>query len=61
VTADENLQLIRTIEANREFMLTVYRQNPALLASAEDRIKALFEPLPEALKSLPGSPVPAIP
>lgn len=46
MNAEQNLQLIRTIEANREFMLAIYRQNPALLATADDRIKALFAPRP---------------
>ena len=46
MTAEENLRLIRQIEANRAFILAAYRQNPALLARAEPRIKALFESLP---------------
>ena len=46
MTPEENLQVIRQIEANRAFLLAVFRQNPALLSRAEPRIKALFEPLP---------------
>ena len=46
-TAEQNLQLLREIEANRAFMIELYRQNPALLESAESRIKALFMPIPE--------------
>lgn len=42
LSCEENLRLIREIEANREFILTVYRQNPALLARAEQRICDLF-------------------
>jgi len=46
MTAEENLRLIREIEANRAFLLAAYRQNPHLLARAEPRIRALFEPIP---------------
>lgn len=46
MNADDNLRLIREIEANRAFLLAAYRQNPALLATAEPRIRALLEPLP---------------
>lgn len=41
-----NLRLIREIEANREFLLAVYRQNPDLLTTAEQRIRDLFVPIP---------------
>ncbi len=44
MTGEQNLRLIRAIEANREFLLMAYRQNPALLARAEPRIQALFKP-----------------
>lgn len=44
MNAEQNLRLIREIEANREFMLMVYLQNPALLTRAEPRIQALFKP-----------------
>jgi hypothetical protein len=47
MTAADNLRLIAEIEANREFLLGVYRQNPTLLARAEPRIRQLFEPLLE--------------
>jgi hypothetical protein len=43
---DRNLRLIREIEANREFLLAVYRQRPDLLATAEQRIRNLFAPTP---------------
>lgn len=46
MNGDRNLCLIREIEANREFLLMAYRQNPALLARAEPRIQALFKPAP---------------
>lgn len=48
MTADDNLRLIREIEANRAFLLAAYQQNPKLLACAEARIRELFEPLPVA-------------
>lgn len=43
---EQNLQLIREIEANRSFLLSVLAQNPTLLARAEPRIRQLLEPLP---------------
>ncbi|HNC52153.1 MAG TPA: hypothetical protein PLO14_07945 [Accumulibacter sp.] len=46
MTGEQNLRLIREIEANREFLLLAYSQNAGLLAGAEQRIKELFEPLP---------------
>jgi len=52
MTAEENLRLIREIEANRAFLLETYRQNPALLERAEPRIRQLFEPLPESVKQV---------
>lgn len=48
MTGEQNLRLIREIEANREFLLLAYSQNADLLAGAEQRIKELFEPLPNA-------------
>jgi hypothetical protein len=50
MTAEENLRLIREIEANRDFLLAAYRQNPRLLELAEPRIRQLFSPAPEAEK-----------
>jgi hypothetical protein len=46
MTGEENLRLIREIEANRAFLLAIYQQNPALLARAEPRIRELLQPLP---------------
>jgi hypothetical protein len=46
LTADENLRLIRRIEASRKFLLTILSQNPALLARAEPRVQELLKPLP---------------
>jgi hypothetical protein len=37
-----NLGLLREIEANRWFLLMAYRDNPALLARAEPRIRDWF-------------------
>ena len=47
MTAEQNYRLLLEIEANRNFILMAYRQNPALLARAEPRIRQLFD--------LPGS------
>lgn len=46
MTAEENLRLVREIEANRAFLLAAYQQNPTLMARAEPRIRELLEPLP---------------
>lgn len=42
MTGEQNLRLIREIEANREFLLMAYSQNPSLLAKAEPRIRELL-------------------
>ena len=42
------LLVLRELEENRRFLLLVYASNPALLAGAEPRIRALFESLPSA-------------
>ncbi len=55
MTGEQNLRLILEIEANREFLLMVYRQNPALLARAEPRIKELFAPKPPETPPIPGA------
>ena len=52
MNGERNLQLIREIEANREFLLLLYGQNPDLLARTEPRIRQLFEPLPGAEKKM---------
>lgn len=43
LTPEENPQLLREIEANREFILLVYQSNPDLLAKADPEIRRLFE------------------
>ncbi len=42
-TAEQNLQLLQEIEANRDFLLTAYAQNPQLLRRAEPRIRELID------------------
>jgi len=42
-TAEQNFQLLQEIEANRDFLLSAYEQNPELLKHAEPRIKQLFD------------------
>lgn len=56
MNGEQNLRLIREIEANREFMLAVYRQNPALLEKAEARVRELFAPLGETGTLEAGTP-----
>ena len=47
MTAEQNYRLLCEIEANRNFLLMAHRQNPALLARAEPRIRQLLN-FPEA-------------
>lgn len=42
MTAEQNYRLLLEIEANRNFILLAYQQNPGLLARAEPRIRQLF-------------------
>ncbi len=42
MTAEENYRLLCEIEANRAMLLLAYRQNPHLLAQAEERIRWIF-------------------
>jgi hypothetical protein len=46
MTAEENYRLLQEIQANRDFLLLAYRQNPELLRRAEPGIRLLFG-LPE--------------
>ena len=46
MTADENYRLLMEIQANRDFLLLAYRQNPELLRHAEPGVRLLFG-LPE--------------
>ena len=48
LTPEENLQLLREIEANRAFILLAYQSDPALLKLADPQIKRLFENVQEA-------------
>ncbi|MBA3903129.1 MAG: hypothetical protein C0522_05565 [Rhodocyclaceae bacterium] len=45
MTAEENYRLLLEIQANRDFILQAYRQNPALLRHAETGIRLLFDML----------------
>ncbi len=42
MTAEQNYRLLLEIEANRNFILMAYQQNPALLARAEPGIRQAF-------------------
>jgi len=46
MTAEQNYQLLQEIDANREFLLLAYLQNPALLRLADPEIRRLLEPSP---------------
>jgi hypothetical protein len=48
LTPEENLLLLREIEANRAFILLAYQSDPALLKLADPEIKRLFENVNEA-------------
>lgn len=48
LTPEENLQLLRQIEANRAFILLAYQSDPALLKLADPEIRRLFENVNEA-------------
>jgi len=41
--AEDNYQIIRQLQDGRDFLLTMLEQNPALLKTAEPRIRELFE------------------
>lgn len=41
--AEKNYQVIRQVEDGRRFMLEMYARNPALLKTAEQRIRELFQ------------------
>lgn len=40
--AEENYRLLQEIQANRDFLLLAYRQNPALLRHAEPDVRLLI-------------------
>ena len=42
-SAEENLRLLREIEANRAFILLAYQSDPELLKRADPEIKRLFD------------------
>ena len=43
LTPEENMQLLREIEANRAFILLAYQSDPDLLKRADPEISRLFE------------------
>ncbi|GIK25166.1 MAG: hypothetical protein BroJett006_14120 [Betaproteobacteria bacterium] len=55
-SAEENYRLLQEIQANRDFLLLAYQQNPALLRHAEPDVRLLFG-LPENEKET-GAPNP---
>ena len=55
LTAEENLQLLQEIEANRAFILLAYQSDPALLRTADPQITRLFENVPEATRETGGA------
>ena len=50
LTPEENLKLLREIEANRAFILLAYQSDPALLKVADPQIRRLFENVPETAR-----------
>ena len=50
LTAEENLQLLQEIEANRAFILLAYRSDSVLLRMADPQIRRLFENVPESTR-----------
>lgn len=51
-TAEENKLLLERIDADRQFLLLAMQSNPALLARAEDHVRAwlleIIPPVPTA-------------
>lgn len=52
LTPEQNLMLLKEIEANRAFILLAYQSDPALLKSADPEIKRLFENVHEAIPEI---------
>ena len=50
LTPEENLLLLREIEANRAFILLAHQSDPALLKVADPQIRRLFENLHQATR-----------
>jgi hypothetical protein len=50
LTPEENLLLLREIEANRAFILLAYQSDPALLKLADPQVKRLFDDVSEAVR-----------
>lgn len=56
MTAEENYRLLQEIQANRDFLLLAYRQNPELLRHAEPGIRLLFGLPAQERDAGPSSP-----
>jgi hypothetical protein len=54
LTPEENLKLLREIEANRAFILLAYQSDPALLKVADPQIRRLFENVQEVPREEPN-------
>ena len=50
LTPEENLLLLREIEANRAFILLAYQSDPALLERADPQIRRLFKDVAAATR-----------
>lgn len=52
--AEDNYQIIRQLQDGRDFLLAMLEQNPALLKTAEPRIRELFAPRQNEGAAPPG-------
>jgi hypothetical protein len=61
LTPEENLKLLREIEANRAFILLAYQSDPELLKRADPEIRRLFGSADETTRKRngekPGTPM----
>jgi hypothetical protein len=48
MNAEDNLLLLQRIDADRQFLLLALQSNPDLLARADERVQAWFQPVPPA-------------
>lgn len=56
MTAEENYRLLPEIQANRDFLLLAYRQNPQLLRHAGPEIRRPFGPPAQEQEAEPSRP-----
>ena len=54
LTPEENLKLLREIEANRAFILLAYQSDPVLLKMADPEIRRLFGSVDETTRETNG-------